>query len=978
MKINEHFQKIVSDANGDESNASNVLSQRDKLFRENIVPALVKKGANDSAISVARANWNKQTDSIMQNAGLIPKAGQSSRSFQKDKRAERAINESAKTGSKAPIIKETALSTLDTIGNAFGQGVGSMIESSARWANDLGDNEKGSKLDQAAEYGANLRKGYESSASTIQKETQQGKNGKAAQLGIGAIQSMPAMAMPMGVAGGVGKVALKVPALAAKAPYIGLGAGIVAGHTQNYGEVRRGSTENLKRDFPTWKEAENVPEYKNLFQQKIDAGMPIEQAQKEAHETFLDNQSEAYAEKYGRIMTGLDVIAPSGAALGSKILKTDPNSTVAKVLIGSPNKTLVHKKITEAPRVGITKLLPDTSLATNKLMAGMVGRQALEEGTQGAVGEYGSQAASADVGGQAVKWGDVGKSFIEEGIMGGIMGGGMQSMSKDTPTGQAQLMAKQLQDSSNRVIQMEAEARNELSTAMQLNNPEAIESAKANLSNIGIEVKKVQKAYGEYNAPMPQAMQNLAKQYVPEEKAVYPTPPISEREKGWNDRALQQQKDQEQQKALAEQQAIESQQAVETQPAVSTPSNPYMADTTSLVMDGVSKGFITLDEAGAIQSDPIRGQVFTLAQQGEKAAAHNLVMDAVTSGQVNDIAAQDLIQSIDRYSNLSAPIKPSLSGIVNNHVKNQVQQPYMGGTWDNGIQVDPETFESVHPTDPDPMDAFSQPKVFSNRPKAQDYINRNGLIDSHELHGNADGMVEVRPISEVPQILDPIQDITPVKEIQSPGLNMDKPKVFNNLARAHVYLKENNLQETHETHSLGDGRIQVRPKSDPKQQATNPEIESVQTPAEELIAESTPQVEVEDSRSFQEKILDAHANNPKIKPKLISDEIAKGRPRAEVLAEVTEAVKSVKDKPNTAVSDEKPSVAPKPEEKNEKEQITDKNGISKNTQSEGDIGRGSDGKPFANQSAAKIALNKKGLEKTHEVVKNCTVSIRVT
>lgn len=969
MKINEHFQKIVSDANGDESNASNVLSQRDKLFRENIVPALVKKGANDSAILVARTNWNKQTDSIMQNAGLIPKAGQSSRSFQKDKRADRAVNEAEKTGSKLPIIKETALSTLDTIGNAFGQGVGSMIESSARWANDLGDNEKGSKLDQAAEYGANLRKGYESSASTVQKETQQGKNGKAAQLGIGAIQSMPAMAMPMGVAGGVGKVALKVPALAAKAPYLGLGAGIVAGHTQNYGEVRRSATENLKRDFPTWKEAENVPEYKNLFQQKIDAGMPIEQAQKEAHETFLDNQSEAYAEKYGRIMTGLDVIAPSGAALGSKILKTDPNSTVAKVLIGSPNKTLVHKKITEAPRVGITKLLPDTNLATNKLMAGMVARQALEEGTQGAVGEYGGQAASADVGGQAVKWGDVGKSFIEEGIMGGIMGGGMQSMSRDTPTGQAQLMAKQLQDSSNRVIQMEAEARNELSTAMQLNNPEAIESAKANLSNIGIEVKKVQKAYGEYNAPMSQAMQNLAKQYVPEEKAVYPTPPMSEREKGWNDRALQQQKDQEQQKALAEQQAIESQQAVETQPAVSTPSNPYMADTTSLVMDGVSKGFLTPDEAGAIQSDPIRGQVFTLAQQGDKAAAHNLVMDAVSSGQVNDVIAQDLIQSIDRYSDLSTPKKPSLSGIVNNHVKNQVQQPYMGGTWDNGIQVDPETFESVHPTDPDPMDAFSQPKVFSNRPKAQDYINRNGLIDSHELHGNADGMVEVRPISEVPQILDPIQDITPVKEIQSPGLNMDKPKVFNNLARAHVYLKENNLQETHETHSLGDGRIQVRPKSDPKQQATNPEIESVQTPAEELIAESTPQVEVEDSRSFQEKILDAHANNPKIKPKLISDEIAKGRPRAEVLAEVTEAVKSVKDKPNTAVSDEKPSVAPKPEEKNEKEQIIDKNGISKNTQSEGDIGRGSDGKPFANQSAAKIALNKKGLEKTHEVVK---------
>ena len=36
---------------------------------------------------------------------------------------------------------------------------------------------------------------------------------------------------------------------------------------------------------------------------------------------------------------------------------------------------------------------------------------------------------------------------------------------------------------------------------------------------------------------------------------------------------------------------------------------------------------------------------------------------------------------------------------------------------------------------------------------------------------------------------------------------------------------------------------------------------------------------------------------------------------------------------------------------------------------EGDIGRASDGKPFANKSAANTALKKNGLESSHEVIK---------
>src|SRR5690606_17551224 len=105
-----------------------------------------------------------------------------------------------KTGSNFPIIKETIKSTGETIGNVFGQGVGSTIESAAGFVRDIGENEQDSISAKVADYGKNLRKEYENSASSSQKDLQAGVSGKAAQLATGAIQSVPAMAMPFGAA----------------------------------------------------------------------------------------------------------------------------------------------------------------------------------------------------------------------------------------------------------------------------------------------------------------------------------------------------------------------------------------------------------------------------------------------------------------------------------------------------------------------------------------------------------------------------------------------------------------------------------------------------------------------------------------------------------------------------------------------------------------------------------------------------------
>ena len=417
MNINQHFNQLVAQAAEADRGTSELLSQRDRLFKDNIIPALVKRGANDADIVNARTKWNQQTEKQMQSAGLLPKPGQSSRSFVKDKRAERAIKKSAETGSKWPIIKETIISTGENIGNTFGQGVGSMIEGAAGFVRDIGENEQDSIAANLANYGKNLRKGYEDSASTLQKEIQSGEHGKIPQLAGGAIQSTPAMALPFGTAWGARAAAAKMGATAS-APYIGLGVGVAAGHTQNYGEVRRNATANLERDFPTWEQLQGNPVYEQEFQKALDAGVQIDQARKQAHATALDQLSENAADVYGTAMTALDFIAPSGAVLGSGILNKAPNSKIGQALAGGKvNQALVSKHLNNAPK-GVSGLI-DTSLTANMAAAKMVGKQALEEGLQGAIGEYGAQSASANIGGQAVNWGDVGSAFLEEAVVGG-------------------------------------------------------------------------------------------------------------------------------------------------------------------------------------------------------------------------------------------------------------------------------------------------------------------------------------------------------------------------------------------------------------------------------------------------------------------------------------------------------------------------------------------------------------------------------
>lgn len=941
MNPEQYFHSFVNEAVDKGLKPSQVFNERERIWRENIQPALVKKGANDTDLTNAMKRWQEKTNAPMMQLGFLPKDGQNSRGAAKDLRAERAVRESAKTGSKLPVIKETALSTAETLANAFGQGASQMVGSAARFANDIGDNEKGTKLDQIANFGESNAKAFGKSASSQQNAMQSGEMGKAAQLGIGAVQSIPAMALPAGAAIGGTKAAASLGAKVA-APYLGFGIGAIAGHTQNYGEVRRGATQNLQRDFPNWQKLQGNPLYEQKLNENINAGLDIEQARQRAHADTLDELSESAADKYGTAMTALDVIAPSGAALGSGILKHLPKNKIGQFLAGgSVDAGLVAKELNNAPRVGLAKLIPDTSIQANKAAAKMVAKQGLEEGLQGAVGEYGSQSATANIGGKAVDWKQIGQSFVDEGLIGAVMGGGMQSAAGHSPVGQAKNVAKELRNQTNALRKDEAVARNNLSEAIQFNNPERITEAESDLQLIQERAKNLHEGYTQQGVEPPYFVQRLLpKQEEPDanqDEVAQPEPIQNE----VTPESIQPQE------SIAEQ-------APEPEQSGFKPVGYDMANTTNLVVKAVSDGVLSLDQAEAIQKDPIVGAVFGHAVNGDKASAQQTIMDAVTQGALDLDKAESLSQSINTFAELhkrssqidnlqdTQQTKPTLSSIVDNHIKQQVN---------NGI----------------------------NQPELSDF-------------------------GYTPQKLDPA--------IQDPNLSD-----FDTLEPQSIQPEQSGIIDQNETESTQDQEA-IQPfeyQPDQQQLEASRTVSESQNPATQPEQGNYPLFSGQPTdlkQSFAEKFTDAHLNNPQLKTKLINDEIASGRNRADVLKQVNEIVSAApvqenKSEPEQAnittkgnqptefeASPEKQKSFSNPAKANEYirknnlteshepvlvdglYQVKERSATQPNDQTLSingtlepeAIGRSSDNKPFANQQSANLALKRKNLQDTHTVV----------
>ncbi|WP_336939374.1 PLxRFG domain-containing protein [Acinetobacter modestus] len=896
QKFNEFVESAAKDG---QKKSSDVINERGRIFREVITPQLVKLGANDTDMVNAQKRWYQSTDKVMENYNFLPKDGQSMRSAEKNLRADRAVNESLRTGSKLPLIKETLLSTKDTFANAFGSGANTMISSGARFANDIGDNEKGTVSDRIANFADSNAKAFGKAASSQQKAIEAGEMGKTAQLGVGGVQSLPAIAAPFGIAGLATRTAGLAVGAGRTAATFGAGAGLVAGHTQNYGEVRRGATDNLKRDFPSWDSLQNNPEFQTKLNENYNSGMSLDAARQQAYEDTIDKISEHEADVYGTAMTALDVVAPDGALLGSGILKHLPDSKLTKYLVGGTDPALVRQQLNRSERVGLAKLVPDVSLAANKAALGMVAKQGLQEGAQGAVGEYGSQAASADIGGKPVEWKKVGQSFVDEGIMGGIMGAGMQSASGHTPVGQAKAIAEQIKSQTSSVIQDEARARQSLSQAMEFGNPVAIQEAELDLELVKQRAGKLKETYQEHGLEFPSHIDGIINPAQATQQVQQATPAVIP------DREQQQQ---------ANAERLANQQQFEQVYGKGTP-NP------------------TIDIASI---DPA----------------------VIDQSRLPEIEA-------------SQPVKPSISSIVNKHVDGAVNQ----------LQTEAETLgltDFGHSPNQVVSTAENDPNLnsFDNEP-----LSNTAQSIKHGMSEISKGMDEGAREQVAQYIREGKTDrLTYRKDdaIQA-ALNNPNYKVQHNedgsvtvvgvKTADNIWHGENNAENSNTTTS--NTQFEGSP-----QELSNPAIES--GAKESTLSGSEAIAQDGENQTFADKLLNAHINEPSTKTKLINDEIAKGRPRHEVLAEVSKIIdqynRNQKDdsddsdgsitKPNSP----QPNTPPVPE--NGVDENIDKNGELESQyqgMEYGDIGRKSDGMPFANKNAAKNYQKKYSLENTHDI-----------
>lgn len=852
--FNEFIETAAKDG---QKKSSDVINERGRIFREVITPQLNKKGANDTDMVNAQRRWNQLTDQVMENYNFLPKNGQSMRSAEKNLRADRAVTEAARTGSKLPLLKETLLSTGDTFSNAFGTGASQMVSSGARFVNDIGENEKGTVSDRIANFADSNAKAFGKSASSQQQAIQAGEMGKTAQLGLGGVQSLPAMAVPFGVAGLAAKGAGLAVGAGRTAAMFGAGAGLVAGHTQNYGEVRRGSTDNLKQDFPTWDSLQGNPDFEARFNENYNGGMPLEAARQQAYEDTIDKLSEHAADVYGTAMTALDVIAPDGALLGSGLLKHLPESKLTKFLVGGTDPALIRQQMNNAERVGLARFAPDVSLAANKAALGMVAKQGLQEGAQGAVGEYGSQVASADIGGKPVEWKKIGQSFVDEGIVGGIMGAGMQSASGHTPVGHAKAIADHIKTQTSSVIQDEAKARQSLSQAMEFGNPIAIQEAQIDLDLVKQRAGQLKETYQEHGLEFPSHIEGM----------INPTQQTQQTQRdvpaALSDREQQQQANAER---LANQQQFEQ---------------VYGKGTPNPIID-----ISSIDPAVIDQS------------------------------RLPEIKA-------------SQPVKPTISSIVNQHVDNTVQQ----------LQTEAETLGLTD---------------FGHSP--------NQVVNQAENDPNL-STFDVEPLSSTAQSI-------------KHGMG-EISKGMDEGAREQVaqYIREG---QTDRLTYRKDDAIQAA-LNNPNYKVQHNEDGSVTVIGVKTADNVWHGVQNNgENQTFADKLLNAHINEPNSKTKIINEEIAKGRPRHEVLAEVSKIIdqynRNKKDDSDdsdgsiTNPTSPKPNTPPVPE--NRIDENIDENGELESQyqgMEYGDVGRKSDGMPFANKNAAKNYQKKYSLENTHDI-----------
>ncbi len=431
MNAIDKFNAFAEQALKQGLSSEQINAERSRIFTEEVLPRI--KGQQPQVREAAAHQWNAVTDETLKQYAFKPDQGEDSGSMNQ----RRDMQERGKAGGIRLAAGALAAAAKAPV-KRFAAGANTLAASTATLANDIinedenGVARKDTRLARIAEdqtrYAEEQRK---DTGSVTRDGTVLGDLAANANEVSGSImESAPSLVLGGGVGGAAAKGAMALGASARVATVAGMAAGASTEYPANYGESRK-SAETKLAAISDEDLAANVPDFAKLYEQGVTSGMDDATARKTARDGTIDILAQGTATKSALIMQAISTIAPSaGGMMASRVAGGSMDTPIGKAA-----KKLLERTGIAAPRLDrVAAQRAARELATGKTpMISGVGSAnlAVREGTEEALQQVAQNdqvertragASGTDYNAGALTE-DVGSSFIAGAIMG--QGAGM-------------------------------------------------------------------------------------------------------------------------------------------------------------------------------------------------------------------------------------------------------------------------------------------------------------------------------------------------------------------------------------------------------------------------------------------------------------------------------------------------------------------------------------------------------------------------
>lgn len=318
----EKYQSYINQAADQGLSAKEVQDEGIRLLKTEVLPVLVSQKANSDTINAVTSRWFAKQQSALEAAGYRAMQGETSEDLL-DRRD--MVSRSRQGGLSLAI--GGAKQGLAAPFKRFAAGSNTLAASVATLLNDtINEDENGvARQDTALAQFARDQEGFAND-----RRQNAGGDGLAASM----MESLPGLVIGGGVGGAAAKGALALGASTKAAVLTGMGAGAAAEFPQNYGEARRNTVQKLSQ-ISDEDLAANLPDYQKLYEQALSGGADDVTARQVARNGVIDIVAQGTASKSAAVMGVISTIAPSaGGMAASRVAGGSMDTAIGRAVEG--------------------------------------------------------------------------------------------------------------------------------------------------------------------------------------------------------------------------------------------------------------------------------------------------------------------------------------------------------------------------------------------------------------------------------------------------------------------------------------------------------------------------------------------------------------------------------------------------------------------------------------------------------------------